>query len=151
MEKDETPSTLRKRTRRHKLTLDEKVQIAWKVFIEKDRLVDVSRHFRTTLSAVSRFTSSLRKKPSLLQELMNIRDSKMAERSKISGLVQKMVDEHQVIDSVKEVIKKIDGQHDAQLKAPQLRKIMREDLGLRWKKIKNVSLHENSIKNLVLR
>jgi hypothetical protein len=28
---------------------------------------------------------------------------------------------------------------------------MREDLGLRWKKIKNVSLHENSIKNLVLR
>ena len=82
---------------------------------------------------------------------MNIRDSKMAERSKISGLVQKMVDEHQVIDSVKEVIKKIDGQHDAQLKAPQLRKIMREDLGLRWKKIKNVSLHENSIKNLVLR
>jgi hypothetical protein len=30
-------------------------------------------------------------------------------------------------------------------------KVMREDLGLRWRKVKDVSLHENSIKNLVLR
>jgi hypothetical protein len=28
---------------------------------------------------------------------------------------------------------------------------MRDDLGLRWRKIKEVSLHENSMKNLVLR
>jgi hypothetical protein len=30
-------------------------------------------------------------------------------------------------------------------------KVMREDLGLRWRKVKDVSLHENSIRNLVLR
>ena len=151
MKKEETPSTLRKRTSKHWLTLDQKVEIAWKVFIEKERLADVAKHFRSTPSAISRFTSSLRKKPSLLQELMNIRDKKASERSKVAGLVQKMVDEHQVIDSVEKVIKKIDGQHETVLKAPEMRKIMREDLGLRWKKIKEVSLHENSIKNLVLR
>lgn len=149
--KEETPSTMRKRTRRRVLSLDEKVDIAWKVFIEKERLTDVARHFRMTVQAISGLTSSLRKKPTLLQELVNIRDSKVAERSKIAGLIQKMVDDHQVIDSVKEVIKIIDDQVSTQLKPPDVRKIMREDLGLRWKKVKEVSLHENSIRNLVLR
>jgi hypothetical protein len=62
-----------------------------------------------------------------------------------------MVDDNSVIDSVKEMIKTVDDQVSTQLKPLEMRKIMREDLGLRWKKIKEVSLHENSIKNLVLR
>jgi hypothetical protein len=76
---------------------------------------------------------------------------KASERKKVADVVQKMVDEHQVIDSVKEVLKMLKEKHDLQLKAPELRQIMREDLGLRWRKIKEVSLHENSVRNLVLR
>ena len=78
---------MRKRTGRRVLSLDDKVEIAWKVFIEKERQADVGRHYRMTVQAISRFTSSLREKPSLLQELMNIRDSKVAERSKVAGLI----------------------------------------------------------------
>jgi hypothetical protein len=63
---EETPSSLRKRTGRRKLTLDDKVQIAWKVLVGKERQADVARHFRMTEQGISRITSLLRKKPNLL-------------------------------------------------------------------------------------
>jgi hypothetical protein len=71
IEQEETPTTLRKRTKKRNLTLEDKAEIAWKVFIEKERQADVARHFRMTLQGISKITSTLRKKPCLLQELFN--------------------------------------------------------------------------------
>jgi hypothetical protein len=69
------------------LSLDDKVEIAWKVLIEKERQADVARHFRMTVQGISKITSTLRKKPSLLQELVNLRQTKASERKKVADLV----------------------------------------------------------------
>lgn len=71
--KPEVPTTLRKRTRGHHLTLDERIEVAHMVFVKKEYVVDVARHFRVTPAAISSQTCNLEKKPELLAELLSAR------------------------------------------------------------------------------
>jgi hypothetical protein len=91
---EKTPTLLRKRTKKRNLNLDDKIEIAWKVFMEKEKQADVARHFRMTTPAISRFTSMLRKKPSMLGELLSKNQTRAAETKKIGDIIQKMVDEN---------------------------------------------------------
>jgi hypothetical protein len=62
-----------------------------------------------------------------------------------------MIDSGEIIDSVASVSKRVIDQDNDDTKPYLIARIMREDLGLRWRKVKDVSLNENSVKNLVLR
>jgi hypothetical protein len=86
-----------------------------------------------------------------LSELLSTRETKEQERAKIKSIVQEMVEKDQVLDSVEMVTKEIKSSHGVEAKASLVQKVMRVDLGLRWRKIKEVSLQENSVRNLVLR
>ena len=55
------------------------------------------------------------------------------------------------MDSVEKVTTDVSQRLGRDLKPQLVHKVMKEDLDLRWKKVKVVSLHENSIRNLVLR
>jgi len=56
-----------------------------------------------------------------------------------------------IIDSVKKLTEQINSENDTNFKPQLVSKVMRTDLGMRFKKIRQVSLHENSVRNLVLR
>ena len=55
------------------------------------------------------------------------------------------------IDSVDTVHKVLEEKHEIILKPWKVRDIMRNDLDMRYKKVKPISIHANSAKNLVLR
>ncbi len=65
----------------------------------------------------------------------------------INSLAKKNV----VIDSANMVKEVLNEETDQEYKEHQVRKIMRHDLGMRYKKISHVALHTNSPKNLILR
>jgi hypothetical protein len=48
-------------------------------------------------------------------------------------------------------LKEVSQDKDIKTTAEEVRDVMREELGMRYRKIKTVSLHSNSEKNLVLR
>ena len=58
---------------------------------------------------------------------------------------------HQLIDSTRGVIDLIDQATKIPITEKLVGSVMKEELGMRFRKIKTVSLHSNSEKNLVLR
>ena len=66
-------------------------------------------------------------------------------------IINEMNESKTYIDSVEQVQKVLTKEHKVQAKKQLVGKIMREDLGMRYKKVKSVSIHANSPKNMVLR
>ena len=56
-----------------------------------------------------------------------------------------------VIDSAAHVLKTVMSQHQIKTTEAEVASVMKQELGMRYRKIKTVSLHSNSERNLVLR
>ena len=56
-----------------------------------------------------------------------------------------------VFTSTEQIKKKLQAETEMELKTPQLLKILHEELGARYKKIKQISWQGNSVKNILLR
>ena len=78
----------------------------------------------------------LRKKPSLLSELNDLHHASLTKTKKIADIVRAMVDENRIIDSVEAVRKEIEEKHNLTISSTNLRSIMRDEAGLRFKKVK---------------
>lgn len=79
------------------------------------------------------------------------REEREAHLDAIKKLVKEKVDSGAIIDSVRAMTKDLESQGLDSVKESDVRMVMREELGMRFRKIKTVSLHSNSVKNLVLR
>ena len=66
-------------------------------------------------------------------------------------MVQELNDQHFAIESTAQVIKILEEKVIIKAKGPLVREIMKKKLGMSYRKIKPMSLHANSQKNLVLR
>jgi hypothetical protein len=72
-------------------------------------------------------------------------------RQLIMESVQISIDFGRIVDSAKSVAESINANDRKPVTNTIVRSVMREELGMRFRKIKTVSLHSNSEKNLVLR
>ncbi len=72
-------------------------------------------------------------------------------RASIADHIQTLVDKNAFIESREQMQQELEKTLGVKVEIWKLGQIMREDLGLRYKKIKQISLHDNSVKNLVLR
>ena len=86
-----------------------------------------------------------------MKEIMSRRDSAETQREHIKKHVEIKNDFGCIIDSAKAVANDINVQDNMAVTERDVRSVMREELGMRFRKIKTVSLHSNSEKNLVLR
>ena len=73
------------------------------------------------------------------------------QREHIKKHVEVKNDFRSIIDSAKAVATDINAQDNMAVTESNVRSVMKEELGMRFMKIKTVSLHSNSEKNLVLR
>ena len=62
-----------------------------------------------------------------------------------------MNEKGEIIDSVDSLKKKLQSEHDIEARKKEITYVLRDELRMRYKKINSVSIHANSIKNLVLR
>ena len=72
-------------------------------------------------------------------------------RENIKNSVQISIDFGKIIDSAKAVTASINAEGREPVSECTVRSVMRDDMDMRFRKIKTVSLHSNSDKNLVLR
>ena len=86
-----------------------------------------------------------------MKEIMSRRDSAEAQREQIKKHVEVKNDFGSIIDSAKAVAYDINAQDNMAVTERDVRSVMRGELDMRFRKIKTVSLHSNSEKNLVLR
>ena len=92
-----------------------------------------------------------RRHPEFLKEIMSRHAAADAQREHIKKHVQVKNDFKSIIDSAKAVANDINAQDNMAVTERDVRSVMREELDMRFTKIKTVSLHSNSEKNLVLR
>ena len=86
-----------------------------------------------------------------LDDKIKAEDAKTARHQQIKDKMDSMLKEHTFIDSVAMVKEKLSEESSMSWKSWEIRHVMRHDMGMRYKKIKPVSIHANSPKNLVLR
>ena len=72
-------------------------------------------------------------------------------RHLITKSVQISIDFGRIVDSAKAVAESISTDDRKPVSETMVRSVLRDDLGMKYRKIKTVSLHSNSEKNLVLR
>ena len=75
----------------------------------------------------------------------------MAHRGKIASGIQKMNDDNKIIDSVAMLSKTLQEEYGIEAKDKEIKSVLRDDLNIRYKKIREVSIYSNSDRNLVLR
>jgi hypothetical protein len=142
----------RKRSkRRGPLTTSEKVDIVHRVLISYEKHAEIAREYRVTNQVIAHLMMKAKKNKQFLQELFEQRDQVAARREIIQSHVEGLNARREVIDSAAHVIKSLYKEHPIKTTEQEVRDVMRKELGMRYRKIKQVSLHSNSEKNLVLR
>ena len=67
---------LRRRRGRKVLSIEDKIEAAYMLFIDKEEQKTVAKHFRVTASAISSISQKVLKNKSLLTELLDRKKSK---------------------------------------------------------------------------
>jgi len=81
----------RKRSRKRRvLSVEEKLDISYKILCENLTQTDVAKEYRVTLPCICNIIRSSRKDPDYLSALIERRDLKIEQRKKISGAVMLM-------------------------------------------------------------
>ena len=86
-----------------------------------------------------------------INDRLRAEDAKTVRQQLIMEQVDSMVKDHTFVDSVAMVKEKLEEATSHTWKSWEIKHVLRDELHMRYKKIKHVSVHANSQKNLVLR
>lgn len=121
------------------------------VLCDGEYYADVAQRYQVTQSMISRLAKAVRQEPCFFDKLIQKEKEKAAEKSLIAEKISEYQEEKQVISSVNSVAKHLKKHHEIDKKPWVLAQIMKEELGMRYRKIKMVTVNTNSERNLVLR
>jgi transposase-like protein len=148
------PSTLvmtRRRIGHKHMSLDEKIEAAHQVLVKKEYMADTARQFRVSVPCISKLCSQLRNRPELLSEWLAVREQKKQLVESATRFVTQLIDNDEIIDSTEQVAADFEAASGARCQIQVIKHVMKDICGLKWKKVRKISLHENSNQNRVLR
>ena len=146
------PIGMRKKSkRRGPLSLQEKVGIAHKVLIQFKHQKDVAKEYRVGQSVITKLIKKARSNAAFFEELMAKDDAKDRKKKEAMEVIKGMITNNVVIDSAEQVTGKLNRKLPHDYKRHQVRRIMKDDMGMRYRRIQVVALHTNSEKNRILR
>ena len=96
---------------------------------------------------VSHLVTKAAKNPSFLKELAVARDEAELKRRQLVEIVEALNEKDVFIDSLDMLGEKLAVEHGVQVEKRQLRGVLREDLGMRFRKVHPISTYANSEKN----
>jgi predicted transcriptional regulator len=143
--KEPVPIDSRQRSRKRvKLTTLQKIRIVHQVMHLKHSQTDVAREYRVTKSAISSLVSKARHNKEFLEEILFEHNRKESLRMVTRDIITSMNQEYQFLDSIKTVQKCLKRQHKLKVKPWTIRDIMRNDLGMSFKKVTALAWTANS-------
>ena len=82
---------------------------------------------------------------------MSSRDSELWKRNKIQDVVIELEENDHYLDSIASIVDSVNESIGIEVKPREVRNVLKQDFNMSYRKIKEVSTHVNSEKNLVLR
>ena len=111
----------------------------------------MAKEFRVSQQVIAHLMMKAKQNKEFLQELLDARGLLDRQRETIEHTVEALNKSRSIIDSAKDIVAKVNAVAEAPVSENLVRSVMKEELGMCYSKIKTVSLHSNSEKNLVLR
>ena len=87
----------------------------------------------------------------MFHEMIEQKEQKLEQRDDIVEFIANLNEQNQVIDSVEALQKIMRKEKNVKVKQKELSSIMKNQLGMSYRKIKMITLKTNSERNLVLR
>ena len=141
---------LTKRQRWRNFTLDDKVNMVHDVIIRKEKVVDVAKRYCRTQGFVSSFISKIKKNNGLLHQLIDKRDQSLMKQSVVQKVIKDLMAEDHFISSAQVIVDEVKSRIDIDVTTSYVMEQMHL-LGLKYSKVKHISMQGNSAKSLVLR
>jgi hypothetical protein len=111
----------------------------------------VAKEYRVSPQVVASLVHKAKRNKQFLKELLDARGLHDRQLETIKTTVAALNQSRSIISSAKEVVTQVNVHAEAPVSEKQVRSVMKEELGMSYRKIKTVSLHSNSEKNLILR
>jgi hypothetical protein len=111
----------------------------------------VAKEYRVSPQVVASLVHKAKRNKQFLKELLDARGLHDRQLETIKQTVGALNQSRSIISSAKEVVIEVNVHAEAPVSEKQVRSVMKEELGMSYRKIKTVSLHSNSEKNLILR
>ena len=134
-----------------RVTLSEKIELVHKVICGYHTHEYVAREMKLSRSTVSELVRKVRKNPELLHELREKKEEENIRRKEIVETIDTMNNNNQIISSIKELQEIFKNEKHMEVKQREMSAIIKNELRMSYRKIKEISKHSNSEKNLVLR
>ena len=148
---DVCPGLRRRRRRQQRLTLDEKIAIAHRVIVSCESQMDLAQEFRVSGAVVSALITKLRRRPELLADAISEAHEKQHLDLRLAEFIEAQLRQGVQIRTVKQVRDDYEAATMIEYKEHQVRKVMKEQLGLSYKSIVRLAPKTNSIENLICR
>ena len=126
---------LTKRQRWHSLSLDDKVNMIYDVVVGKEKLEVVAQRYCRTMGHVSNLVKRLKKKRSILRDLICKRDQRLMQEAAVQQVIKGLLEEQRFISSLKLVVDEVQEQKDLKV-TPAFVSQQMHALGLSYKKVK---------------
>ena len=136
---------------RRNLSIDEKVAIIHSIIVDLNTMTDVAKEYRVTVACVSNLVRVAKKVPGFLRELQDKDYRKQESKDKIFKIILDMLQNGAYLSSVRFIRDQIQKLHKIEIKESQMKQLMVQDFGMRYKKVKEISYTSNDDKNLILR
>ena len=147
-----TPPGLRKRLKgRPKLSLEEKVDIAHQVFVGHELQGDVAKSFRISQSRVCQICRHVRRKQDALQVMRQDEEGKADRRAMIKRTIMQLIAHTDFLGSADQVRWYLFQLYHLKFSRHEVNRILKQDLGMRYKRLVHVAPQANTTRNLVLR
>ena len=100
---------------------------------------------------VNKLIKKARSNVTFFEELMAKGETKDRKKREAMEIIKDMITNNAVIDSANQVTGKLNRKLPHKYKQHQVRSIMKDDMGMQYRRIQVVALHTNSMKNRILR
>ena len=133
------------------LTIEEKIEILHRIFIMYDTEIDVAKACRVKLHLVKSLKKKIKSNINFIRDL-KVKRQEVEQRDKlIVETAENILSNEQQILKSSVVKHKVFEDHQLEVTNKQVCQVMKDQMGMRYKKVKLISYNGNSERNLILR
>ena len=133
------------------LSAEEKVDVMYDIKIKKDYHENVCARYNINRESIKSLMKSIKKDPNYLRNAAESEASQKMKSQIISQQVDDMIKKNFPINSIKELQDDIKDNTGENIKTKEIKRYFKENKWLKFKKIKKIPLHANSLRNQNMR
>ena len=131
--------------------MEDQTAIVHGVLVDKESNIDAARKHRVTPALVSCLVSKAKKCPSFFDQLRQKEEKREMQSRLVKVLALKDIQAGKPIEKAADIKAKVAAEFEVEVPLKRVCQIFRQEMGLKYKMIKNIAWQGNSERNMVLR